>query len=151
MRVELPAHLVRSRAALDYWEHQGQWDHSGIDWYTVAQQPGHPLRTALINGQLASFVFTEAGALVEIPPPTWGGFLWGEAYETSVTRVRLRAGVVIGYLCIVRAQWLKRSAPVSLDVWWRSTVSRLRVSTCGSGFTRGHETAQFYSTCQHLA
>lgn len=104
VQIELPVHLVRSRAALDFWQYEGRWDCSGIDWYTICQQRRHPVRTALINGHLSSFVFTEAGELVEIPPATWGGLLWSEAYETTLTNVSLRGRIATGYLCVDRTQ-----------------------------------------------
>lgn len=105
MRVELPVHLVRLPAALDFWQHEGRWDRSGFDWHTISQQRGHPVRTALINGQLGSFAFTEAGQIIEIPPALWGGrLLWSEAYETTLTDVPLGGGLVPSYLCVDRYQ-----------------------------------------------
>ena len=105
VQVELPIHLVRLPAALDFWQYKGRWDCSGFDWHTISQQRGHPLRTALINGQLGSFAFTEAGELIEIPPALWGGrLLWSEAYETTLTNVPIGGGLVTGYLCVDRYQ-----------------------------------------------
>jgi hypothetical protein len=105
VQIELPIHLVRLPAALDFWQYKGRWDSSGFDWHTISQQRGHPVRTALINGQLGSFAFTEAGELIDIPPALWGSrLLWSEAYETTLTDVPIGGGLVTGYLCVDRYQ-----------------------------------------------
>lgn len=100
---QFPTGFVRLKRALDFWGNGGQWDTEGFDWITARHLP-HPLRSALIDGDLTASVMSEDGRLDVIPVSLWRGmYLWGEAYSTGLVNVHLDRHQVTGYLCIEQA------------------------------------------------
>lgn len=99
--LKFPAGFRKLQRALNYW-HLGGWDDEGIDWWAIRNQVNHPLRTALADGTLSAFAFTEDGRLTPVPTHLWSGnYLWGEAYDSSLVALPI-AGGIKAYLVVER-------------------------------------------------
>ncbi|MBX9933688.1 MAG: hypothetical protein K2Y56_19565 [Methylobacterium sp.] len=91
---------MRLDAALD-WFHTGHRDHSGVDWIAVRARRDHPVRAALADGTLESWLLTEEGHQVKVPPALWAGrFLWSEAYSSALVSARVGDQHISGYLIV---------------------------------------------------
>lgn len=111
--LKLPDDRIYLRRALD-WLHNGSEDSYGFDWHHERQDTNHPLRHALVNGEIESWCIREDGRQFKIPRYHWSGQrLWLEAYSTSLQTVECDGSLQQGYLIIDRRAFISALFPTA--------------------------------------